>query len=363
MFGEHLFQLKYGDGMKSEEIAKIAGVSRSTVSRVINDYPNVPEDTRAKVMKVIREYHYEPNTSARVLAGKRTNTIGLFLFSIYDTKSPFRIYGNNYFAPFVDAFVDIGNYKGYYVLVHTIYNQEECRRITQTFSQKRIDGGIIVGTERNREIDSIVSQLSYPLALVDYDPGEIKRIMRPDAKIAVINSDDEKGINECVDHLVSLGHSVIGLIEGRSTTFSGLKRREYFIKRMAFHNLPIDNRHLLKGDFTGRTSAEVIEELIKGGNLPTAIISCNDEMALAAMETFKCHGIRIPEDLSVIGYDDAPASSIVKPSLTTVRIPFYDMAQKAVESLSGLIDSNEAGLELYKMDVKLVIRESCAERK
>ena len=348
--------------MKSEEIAKIAGVSRSTVSRVINNYPNVPEKTRERVMKVIREYHYEPNTSARVLAGKRTNTIGLFLFSIYDTKSLYRIYGNNYFAPFVDAFVDIGNYKGFYVLVHTIYSPEECWRIRQTFSQKRIDGGIIVGTERNIEIDSVISQISYPLALVDYDPVEIKRIMRPDAKIAVINLDDEKGINACVDYLVSQGHSMIGLIEGRSTTYSGLKRREYFVERMAFHNLPINKSHLLKGDFTGRTSMAAVEELIDGGSLPSAIISCNDEMALAAMETFKHRGIRIPEDISIIGYDDAPASSIVKPTLTTVRIPFYDMAQKAVESLSGLIDSNEAGLELYKMDVKLICRESCTKR-
>ena len=107
--------------MKSEEIARIAGVSRSTVSRVINNYPNVPEKTRERVMKIIREYHYEPNLSARVLAGKRTNTIGLFYIVSMILRVPIG-YMETAFCPFVDAFVDIGNSMGYYMLVHTIYN-------------------------------------------------------------------------------------------------------------------------------------------------------------------------------------------------------------------------------------------------
>lgn len=348
--------------MKSEEIAKIAGVSRSTVSRVINNYPNVPAATRERVMKVIREYNYEPNTSARVLAGKGTNTIGLFLFSIHDVKEPYRVYGNNYFAPLIEAFIDIANYRGYYVLVHTIYSPEECWRIRQTFSQKRIDGGVIIGIDKNPELDEIISSLKYPLALVDYDPDEILLMNRADARIAVINADNEGGINACVDYLVSNGHRVIGLMEGRNTTYSGLKRREFFLKRMKSHNLPVRDCHLMKCDFTAKTSAAAVEALLAEKTLPSAIIACNDEMAFAAMETFQHHGIRVPEDISIIGFDDAPTSSIIRPALTTVRVPFYDMAQKALESLSGLIDRSGAGFEQYTMNVELIIRESCTER-
>lgn len=348
--------------MKSEEIARIAGVSRSTVSRVINNYSNVPEETRERVMKVIQEYHYEPNNSARVLAGKGTNTIGLFLFTIHDTQKANRIYGNSYFAPFVDAVVDTGNYKGYYVLVHTIYNPDDCWRIRQTFQQKRIDGGIIIGTERNREIDAIIRETSYPLVLVDYDPEEVGRIMPKDGSISVINSDDEKGISTAVDYLVSLGHSKIGFIEGRTTTYSGFRRSQAFEKRMAHHGLSFEKSHVLKGDFTGSSTVSAVKKLIKSRKLPTAIISSNDDMAMAAMDTFKAEGIRIPEDISIIGYDDALASSIVKPSLTTIHVPFFDMAQKAVESLTDYIDHNQKGLQIYPMDIKLLIRESCTQR-
>jgi len=345
--------------MKSEEIARLAGVSRSTVSRVINNYPNVPEKTRERVMKVIREYNYEPNLSARVLAGKRTNTIGLFLYSIYDIQSPYRIYGNSYFAPLVDAFVDIGNSMGYYMLVHTIYNPDECWRIRQTFSQKRIDGGIIIGTEKSQEIESILSKISHPIVLMDCDPEEIRKIANPKARIAVINSDDEQGIHAAVDYLVELGHREIGMITGRTTTYSGLKRRESFVKRLESHGLTLDERYMLKGDFTGRSTVSEVESLIASGKLPTAMIASNDEMALAAMETFKRHGIRIPEDISIIGYDDALASSIVKPALTTVRIPFFDMAKKALEMLEELIESDKPRFMVYNADVGLVVRESC----
>lgn len=347
--------------MKSEEIAKLAGVSRSTVSRVINNYSNVPNATREKVMKVIREYNFEPNISARVLAGKGTDTIGLFLFSIYDKKNPNRVYGNSYFGPFVDAVVDTGNYKGYYILIHTIYDPQDCKRIWQTFSQKRIDAGIIIGTERNSEIESIISNSNYPLAIVDYNPDEIKRLMNKDGKIAVINSLDRQGIRKCIDELVSLGHKEIGFIEGRDTTYSGFVRKDEFKKSMTRHGLPVKKEYWLKGDFVRRKTEASVTKLIHTEKLPTAIVASNDEMALAAMDTFKTHGISVPEDISIVGFDDSPVASLIQPSLTTVRIPFYSMAQKAVEALSDMIDEKIKGFNQYDIDVELIKRKSCAK--
>lgn len=347
--------------MKSEEIAKLAGVSRSTVSRVMNNYSNVPEETRNKVMKVINEYNFELNISARVLAGKGTDTIGLFLFSVYDKKNPQRVYGNSYFGPFVEAVVDTGNYKGYYVLIHTIYSPADCRRIQQTFSQKRIDAGIIIGTERNEEIKSIISKINNPLVIVDYDPEEVRQIMSSDGKITVINSNDRRGISECVDELVSLGHKEIGLIEGRDTTYSGFIRRDEFIKRMGFHGISIRKEYCIKGDFVKSKTESAIKKMIKSGRLPTALIASNDEMALAAVEVFKQHGIKVPDDISVIGFDDSPIASVVRPSLTTVKIPFYRMAQKAVEAVSDMVEAKTTGLTKYEMDVEFIKRESCAK--
>ncbi|WP_040952594.1 LacI family DNA-binding transcriptional regulator, partial [Gorillibacterium massiliense] len=149
--------------MRSEDIARLAGVSRSTVSRVINNYPNVPEKTRIKVMKIIEQYHYEPNISARVLAGKGTNTIGLFVVSFADKTSVNRIYQNSYFAPFVDALVDTVNAMGYYVLIHTVYSEADYFKIKQAFQQKRIDGCVIVGTQGNVESLRDIVNLEVPL--------------------------------------------------------------------------------------------------------------------------------------------------------------------------------------------------------
>ncbi len=348
--------------MKSEEIAKIAGVSRSTVSRVINNYSNVPEETREKVMRVIKEYNFEPNISARVLAGKGTDTIGLFLFSVYDKNNPHRVYGNSYFGPFVEAVIDTGNYKGYYVLVHTIYDPSDCWRIRQTFSQKRIDAGIIIGTERNQVMRSMISEIKYPLAIVDFDPEEIKSIMPQDAQIAVINSNDAMGIRACVDRLVSLGHTEIGFIEGRDTTYSGYVRKEEFKRRMAHHGLSCKKQFWLKGGFIRTKTEAAVNRLIKTGALPTAFIAANDEMAMVAMDTFKQHGIRVPEDISIIGFDDSPVANVVRPALTTVRIPFYHMAQKAVQTLSDMIESKGTGLIQYQMDVEFIQRESCNKK-
>lgn len=346
--------------MKSEEIARLAGVSRSTVSRVINNYPNVPEKTRERVMKVIREYNYEPNQSARVLAGKKTNTIGLFLFTIYDINSPYRIYNNGYFSPFVDSFVDIGNSMGYYMLVHTIYKPEECWRIRQTFLQKRIDGGIIISTDKSSELESIFRDVSHPIVIIDYDPSVIEKTMGPEARIAVVDLNDEKGINEAVDYLVSLGHRRIGMIAGRQTSYSGLRRRECFVRRLEHHGLPVDDRYMIKGDFTWEAVVPEIEKLIYSQQLPTAMIASNDSMAMAAIETFKRHSIRVPEDISIIGHDDIPTAAIYKPALTTVRIPFFDVAKKSMDMLSELIENDTPRFTVYKADVGLEVRESCS---
>lgn len=349
--------------MKSEEIAKLAGVSRSTVSRVINNYANVPQATRDKVMKVIKKYNFEPNMSARVLAGKGTDTLGLFLFSIYNKKNPLRVYGNSYFGPFLDAVVDTGNYKGFYILIHTIYTPQECRYIEQTFSQKRIDGGIIIGTESNPEIEAVISNTHYPLAIIDYDPKKIKKLMHKDGKIVLINSLDRQGIRKAIDKLVSLGHKTIGFIEGRDTTYSGYIRKDEFIKSMKDHGLPIKNEFMLKGDFVRSKTEIEVSKMIEKGKLPTAIIACNDEMALAAMDTLRAYNISIPDDISIIGFDDSPAASLVEPSLTTVRIPFYTMAQKAVEYLSDMIENKSEGLIHHEVDVELTMRKSCTINK
>ena len=347
--------------MKSEDIAKLAGVSRSTVSRVINNYGNVPEETRKKVMKVIEEYHYHPNNNARVLAGKKTDTIGLFIVSIAEKDNANRVYRNNYFSHFIDAVIDTANANGKFVLVHSIYTSTDYDKIKQAFFEKRIDAGILVDTEKDLDVVVDVAAMGYPLSIIDYSPDEILHLVKY-GRISVINSMDGDGTRQMLEHLIGLGHTEIGILAGRTNTYSGSIRYQAYQNVLAEHQIDCPDQWDLKGEFIKKTAEQEVAGLIKREKLPTALFCCNDDMALSAMEVFRNHGIRVPEDISITGFDDVMPGSLVRPALTTVRVPIYAMAKKAVETVLGMIGGNSRNISTYTMNTELIIRESCMKR-
>lgn len=346
--------------MKSEDIARLAGVSRSTVSRVINNYDNVPDETRRRVMKVIEEQQYEPNTSARVLAGKGTDTIGLFVVSMAERPEANRIYENSYFARFVDAVTDNANARGSYVLIHTVYTPADYLKVKQAFLQKRIDGGILVGTTTDAALVRELAALNAPLVLIDYDISEIMENHLDKNHLAVINSKDYDGALAVMNYLISLGHREIGLLAGRLNTFSGRERFKAYHDAMKAHGLPIGDHYVLQGEFLKERAYEEARRLMSSPKHPTALFSANDDMAIAAMQAFAEQGIRIPDDLSVVGFDDVPAASLLMPKLTTVRLPIYEMAKAAVDSICRMRQKEGSGaFGTVSFPVELVIRESC----
>lgn len=346
--------------MRSEDIAKLAGVSRSTVSRVINNYPNVPEETRAKVLKVIEQHRYEPNSFARALAGKNTDTIGLFAISMNEKENANRIYQNNYFAPFVDAVVDTANARGCYVLIHTVYSPDDFLKVKQAFLQKRIDGGIIVGTQKDIDIVREMVGLEAPLVLIDYDIAEIMSEHLDKNHLAVVNSKDYEGAAEAVEYLIGLGHHEIGMIRGRMNTYSGRERYAAFVDTLNKHGLPVREPYLLEGEFLkDRAYEEVVRLLDSGEALPTALFSANDDMAISALEALSDHGIAVPEQMSIAGFDDIQLASRITPKLTSVRLPIYDMSRTAVEKVIELCGSGQPTFSTVSFPARLVVRDSC----
>lgn len=348
--------------MKSEEIAKIAGVSRSTVSRVINNYANVPDDTKKKVLEVIEKYNYQPNTCARVLAGKKSDTIGLFIVSIADADNPNRLYKNDYFNQFTNAIVDCANSRGYYVLINIIYCRDDYRRVNEIFLQKRIDGGIVLGTENEAETLIKISQKGCPIALIDYDAEEISKDKSENENLIVVSSKDYEGAVEAVEYLIGLGHTEIGLLAGRLSTYSGRQRYTAFLDTMRKHNLEINDKFILHGDFIKSKTCSEVQALINNGKLPTALFSSNDDMAITAIELFKENKIRVPEDISIIGFDNITLASLIKPALTTIETPIYSIVEKTVEELICNIRKTRKGFKNYSYDTKMVIRETCTKK-
>jgi LacI family transcriptional regulator len=344
--------------MKGIEIAKLSGVSKSTLSRVMNNSPKVSEETRKKVLEIISQYGYLPDASARSLAGKPHNTVGLFIVSIPERSQEYQVYQNSYYSPYLELITDELNAKGYYVLVNVISSREDHERIRNAFLQKRVYGGIVLGTETVIGDFGDILKNGYPLVIVDFDPEEAGVFGAGRDNLTIVNSMNYEGGRAAVEYLISLGHREIGLIAGRETSYNGRERNRAYRDVMAQHGLPLRSEFFLQGHLWADIAAREVSGMVDRGTLPTAIFSASDEMALAAISVFKKRGIRVPEDISVVGFDDVAIASAVTPALTTVRMPYCDMARCAVESiLSALNGGGSQGVK--RLPVELIERDSC----
>ncbi len=342
--------------MKSEDIAKLAGVSRSTVSRVINNYPNVPEATKEKkVMKIIKEHNYMPNTFARTLAGKKSNTIGLFFVITGETYEDSKIARNDYFSSYLSYLVDEANGMDYYVLVNTISEAKDYDKINQAFFEKRIDGAVIIGTQKNTLDFISVDSLDGPLVMVDYSEE-----VATDG-VYVVNSDDQSGIEEAVSYLRIKGHRRIGFIKGNDLTRSSTERYEGYVKAMAKYKMPIDRDYIIEGEFSAPLAYKNVMDKMNEGKLPTAYISSNDYMAIEIMKGLKEAAYDVPESISIIGFDNVHSSEQSDPPLTTLCPRYRDMAKNAVAILDAAINSQRDIEKVMFFDVDLIERSSCKD--
>jgi LacI family transcriptional regulator len=334
------------------EIARLAGVSRSTVSRVINNYSNVPPETRDKVMRIIEQYHYVPNASAQVLAGKRTRTIGLFMIEAGHVASD--ILTNMLIASVIENASSLG----YYVLTHIIRDSgdaESIRRVKDIFYQRRIDGGLFIGAANEEPfLEQLIAE-GYPVAVVDQDltgRGERNRI--------VANFDNRGGMMQAVARLAELKHHRIGLILGDMKRFSGPAKLEGFHAAMKHHRIPVEEKWLLPGGFSEPSGYDTIHRFMgKGETLPTAMIMANDSAAFGAIRALREHGVQVPDDISIIGFDDHALSSLYQPALTTLRIDFEAMMERLTAALIEHIEQRATEHTSFVVEMQLITRDSC----
>lgn len=339
--------------ISSVEIAKLAGVSRSTVSRVINNYPNVPEKTKAKVMKVIEEHNYVPNISAQVLAGKKVRVLGLFLITdgliSSDILSSF----------IISSVIESANAAGFHVLTHMLKRNnrtdEDIKTIKELFYQKRIDGGIFIGAANYEPFIEELIGNGYVVGLVDhYLPGheELNRV--------VINFDNEHAGEQVVDYLTELNHRSIGMIMGDMTRYGGPTKYNGFLNGMKKHGLEIKEQWMLPGDFTETSGYQAIDTLLaRSQELPTALFAVNDSTAFGAIRALQAQGLDVPRDISIVGLDDHLLSSYFKPSVTTFRVDFYSMMGSLTNAVIHMIEEGSEHSIQMKMNYTLVERESC----
>jgi len=349
--------------MNSKEIAKIVGVSRSTVSRVINNYPDIPEATREKVLKAIRENNYYPNSSARRLVGMKSSTLGVFVVDIKDNEKPHHViennedllYGNSYFSPFINAFIDQANKAQYYVLVSTVYSSDELWKIKSSFCEKRIDGGVIIGSKDN-EYEKILEVIGkdFIIAAVDINVTEDNK-----DKAIYINLNNYKGAYEATKYLIDLGHRDIGIITGDISKLSGSVRFESFNQALCENGIQLNEDYIAYGDFTEYSGYIGMKKILESGRRPTAVFVCNDTMAIGAYKAIGEMGLSIPDDISVIGFDNSQISQYMYPPLTSVNVSLPEAAKLSADLLIKSIEKKELVPEVKIVDTTIVKRASC----
>ena len=327
-------------------MAEEAGVSTATVSHVINKTKFVAEETRQKVLDAIEKLNFYPNAHARTLASGRSNIIGLL---ISDINNPF-------FPELVKSIETEAFEKGFnLMLFNTNYDAGKAFDYVRRLIELKVAGVALMTAELDPKlIDELIRK---DVPVVFNDLGVVNQ------RMSNIVLDYSAGIEEAVQHLVSLGHKRIAHIAGSSQIRSGIIRRNAFIGAVK-RFLPKNEELLIfEGDFRFESGRSAAAEILGLANLPTAVVVANDMMALGAMQEFKNAGISIPNDISIVGFDDIAFASLSEPPLTTVCSPRVEIGRRAIEVLIKTIKSPDQPGEEVKIPTYLITRKSTAPPK
>lgn len=338
--------------INSNDIAKLAGVSRSTVSRVINGYSNVPEATRNRVMKVIKENHYYPLISGRLLTGKKSKTLGLFWGGgSAIANDPLT---SSYFVYMVEAAAA----RGYLVLSCILDNLTEKKNldfVRKIFMEGRIDAGLFVGASNNEPlIDELVSRDKI-VGIFDYfhENEDIPNRLS-------VNFDRDSG-EKTIDYLYGLGHRKIAIIDGDLSRASCIHRHESYMRGLIKYNLPLRNQWMGYGGIVTETSYPVAKAMLSAcmEDLPTAVCANNDGVAFGVYRACAELGLRIPEDISVVGADGHPHGEYSTPPLTTYTFNFKALFASLVNRVIDTVEEKEGVAQSDFIQGALLERASC----
>ncbi|MBN1384607.1 MAG: LacI family DNA-binding transcriptional regulator [Elusimicrobia bacterium] len=327
-------------------VAKVAGVSPMTVSRVINESPFVNPKTREEIKKVIRDLNYQPNMLARAFSQRRKEQmIGLVVQYRYFSYT-------SYFMEIlrrIESTVDKLRHDMILFNIHTV--RENIANLTKWYHSGLIKGFIIIAPKENDPLIQRLIEEKVPFIIIGSKwqfPG-----------VNFVDVENEQGAYMAVSYLIKLGHKRIGFIGGPENRTDAEERKKGYIRAISDHNLPIYGHLMVKGDFNEKTGAKEVKSLINSNIRPTAIFAANDLIAIGAMKTIKEHKLKIPRDISIIGFDDIDMATQAVPSLTTVHQPIGKLGEIAAEFIINS-DDNKINQNLQKiLKVRLVKRESC----
>lgn len=329
--------------MNIKEVAAKAKVSTATISRTINSSGLVSPRTAARVWKAIQELGYYPNTQARALVSGRSHIFGLIISDI----------ANPFFPELVKSFEDAAIQHGYEVMIaNTDYKSERMTLCVRRMIERKVEGVAIMTSEIDPALVEELSRRELPIVFLDI--GKLKPL------ISDISVDYTNGIREAVEHLVSLGHQRIGFISGPLGLKSARTRKTAFLTCMRQCGIRENQQVLVHGNHKVDGGQAAMREILAMANRPTAVLTSNDLTAIGALHAIFNAGLSVPEDISVIGFDDIELTQFTQPPLTTVRLSREELGRKAFDALYQSAEGlSNTGLRM-RVSTSLVLRQSTA---
>jgi LacI family transcriptional regulator len=321
------------------DIARKAGVSKTTVSRVLNHRPDVDQETRKKILSIIEEFNYSPSFTAKSLSTGKRNLIGLIVPSL-----------SSYFSLEIIRGVAEGIADTQYELVlYTTGLSQHNQQIYLRAIRNDLVDGIIIVLPRDGKENYLRSTHDIPFIAVDYSDTVEKH-----PSITVTNV---TAAYEGTKYLINLGHRRIGHITGLMDLGCSRDRLEGFLEAMGEARIEVDQSLIANGDFTRLSGELIARDWLQRKDRPTAIFAANDETAFGVMDVAEEFGIKVPSELSVLGFDDNYEARLRKPALTTIKQPLFEMGIQAANGIIQLM--NNQSFKSQKLDTEFVIRESC----
>lgn len=324
-----------------EEVARVAGVSRATVSRVVNRVPTVDSELRETVQQAIDATGYRPNLAARSLVTRRAGSVALVL------PDQARIFSDPFFGRVVEGVMGVVQPLGVH-LVLTLAGSSTHEHLVADLRQGRLDGAILIHTDSGDPLPSVLASLRLPVVLSGRPVGPVR--------ISHVDVDQAAGTRLAAEHLVGLGRRRAATISGPLNTPAAIDRLEGF--RAAMADLGVADVPYSEGDFSSESGARAAQRLLAEHPDIDALFIASDLMAHGALPELRRAGRRVPEDVAVVGFDDSRSALVCDPPLTTVRQPVEDMAAEMVRLLLDHVDRPDRPVSSVVFAPTLVVRQS-----
>lgn len=338
----------------SHQVAKRAGVSRTTVSFVLNNVPgaNISEETRARVLQAAAELGYVPNAAARSLVSGQTLTLGLVVSHAEHLKV------DAYIPQLLYSLSHTSHQHGYRVLLETVEDVSRADVYLELVRGQRIDGLIVLNLRSDdKQLPELIRR-NFPVVLIGF-----RRWEELEEKVYAVETDDLEASSRATQHLIGLGHTRIAHITfSPDNYFATQTRHQGYRLALEAAGLEYNPKLVRFGNYSAASGYEAMQKLLRRKPYPTALFAGNDTIALGAMAAIHEKGLRIPQDIAVVGYDDIPTAPYLIPPLTTIQIPAVEQGRLAVEMLSGLIRGVVPERRQIRLPAPLIVRASCGAR-